>query len=501
MSLTEKIKMEENTNHFQLILIHFPVNCKIVDVKDSTFWLKIRNSMKENGTLWIIINENPTDSGRPLPFYLVELLQEKGFFVRNIILWYNNEYERSSSLFKNRVSYILFASKSKNEYKFHLDAIREAHIWKDFEWGGGRRSRYNPLGKNPSNFWIHTDSKKGKTIGHRPLEWWEVVERIVKCSTDTGDNVLGIIPSNRKFMDNKFLQNINLRVLTLGNEKEIENNDLFYLKKMKSLSFFPFIPSGHSVYFKSSERMSEVKNGSVQMAITSPPYWGLRDYGIKSQIGYGESYEEYLKRLEKVFKEVFRVLKQDGLFWLNINKRIVNGKMFLIPFDLLKICKNVGFYLLEVMIWFRPVSVPGTGANNFTDRYEFILVLAKSKDVKLDMNLHVVDFLCETPETQINVWKLYRRIGNLNENFRKKTNVSIKHTAVYPEELVSRAISVSTVPGDTVLDPFLGSGTTLSVANRMGRTGIGYEINPDFKPLIVNRLTNSISLLHFTNDI
>lgn len=491
----------ENTDYFQLVFIHFPLNGKISELNDATFWYKIQNSMKENGTLWIIVNDNLMDSDRPLSFHLVELLQSKGFFVKNIILWYNNEYEKSSILFKNRFSYIIFASKSKDKYKFHLDIIREPHIWKDFEWGGGRRSRYNPLGKNPSNFWIYTDSNKGKTIGHRPLQWWEVADRIIKCSTDAGDNVLAIIPSNRKFMDNEYIQKINFRVLTCKEEKKTEFNNFLNIKEMRLLSPVPFVPIKHNVYYKSSEKMDEIENESVQMAITSPPYWGLRDYGVKSQIGYGESYEEYLQRLEKVFKEVYRVLKMDGLFWLNINKRIVDGKMLLIPFDLLKLCRNVGFNLLDVVIWFRPISVPGLGANNFTDRYEFILVFSKSKEIKISMNLHVVDFLCESPEIQINVWKLYRTIGSLNANFRKKSDVLIKHTAVYPEELVSRAISVSTVQGDTVLDPFLGSGTTTYVANLMGRSGIGYEINPNFKPLIASRLAKSTSLLNFTDDI
>ena len=497
MSLIEKLQIYERKNYFQLIFIHFPLKFDIFNPDEDIFWNKIYTSLKEDGTLWIIINDNQLASDRPIQFKLVELLQSQGFYIRNIILWYNKEYENSSSVFKNRISYILFISKSRTEYKFHLDAIREPHIWKDFEWGKGRRSRYNPLGKNPSNFWIHVDSKQGKTIGHKPLQWYEVAERIIRCSTDEGDSILCVIPSNRKFMTNEYIQKINIKLITLDEDENIVSPSFFNLKEMKTSLPFPNSDIYHKVYFKSSERLDEVENDRVQIVVTSPPYWGLRDYGVTTQIGYHESYEEYLSRLKKVFKELFRVLKPDGLFWLNINKRIINGQMLLIPSDLLKICRSVGFIFLDVVIWFRPISVPGLGDKNFTDRYEFILVFAKSQDVKINTDQNFADFLCESPNSQINVWKLYRGIGNLNADFRKKATTSIKHTAVFPEELVKRAILVSTIPGDVVLDPFLGSGTTLSIATRMERSCIGYEINPDFKPLIEKRLVDSISLSHF----
>ena len=143
--------------------------------------------------------------------------------------------------------------------------------------------------------------------------------------------------------------------------------------------------------------------------------------------------------------------------------------------------------------------MPTTGPKNLTDRHEYILFFTKQKKgylFKLPPPNSFVDYLHERNELLGNVWKMYRKIGNIGKPIEVITaEKKIKHTAVYPEELVKRIILLCSNKGDVVLDPFAGSGTTLVVANKLGRRWIGYEINPEYKVIIDWRLKTEGSSL------
>lgn len=474
---------------YQTIFAHIPIKTDASNSLTSENLQTLYRILHDDGVLWICTNiDKKEDVLEAWPLDLSSQLQNSGFFVRNIIIWYNKEYESCSSIFINRYSYLLFVTKRAVGYKFYLDSVREPHIWKEFEWGGGRRNRYNPLGKNPSNFWIHTSSKLGKTIAHVPLTWEEMVTRCLRSSTMAGSNVLGLVPKGRDFLTVTKKLDLLADAVELGEEHILPARNERYKEKIITNRKYRNDELTPIIYYKSSEEMTEIVDKSIKLAVTSPPYWGLRDYGISSQIGFNESYERYLVRLQKVLQETYRVLREDGTLWININKRIIGGKMLLIPLDIIQRARAVGFKLIDILIWFRAISVPGTGKDNFTDRYEFILLFSKTSNYKIRSLELKPDFLCEETGADINVWKLYRRIGNISDEFKKETKLAIKHTAMFPEELVKRAILSGTNVGDSVLDPFLGSGTTVAIASRLGRKGIGYEINRAFEPLIRQKI-------------
>lgn len=461
----------------------------LTSLKD--LWSEGLRVLKNDGTMWIILDNYFYDGKLVrVPFMLGKMIQSAGFIFRNIIVWYNTFSEHLSRDLTNRYSCILFFAKDK-KYKFDLDPIREPHIWKDVEWGGGRKSRYNPKGKDPSNFWLKAESKKGKITRYLILNPEEVISRCILASTDKKDRVLDFFAEN--FPTVKVAKKLNRVPVpcfsqikysnTLPRINLTERSANTVVKRSEKLT--------GKIYIKSSEDMSEVDDSSVQVIITSPPYWGLRDYGVPNQIGFNESYSEYLRRLEKVGRECYRVLREDGSLWININKRFIEGDILLFPEDIAARMEHVGFYLKEIVIWHKPVFVPTTGPKNFADRHEYILFFTKSKDnylLKPD-GFKQSDYISFDGEKVTNVWRMFRKIGNIGKKVQVMIQErKIKHTAVYPKELVRRVILLCSNEGDTVLDPFAGSGTTLVVANSLGRKWIGYEINADYKEIIRWRL-------------
>lgn len=505
--------LQSKGDSFQSIFFHIPLEKRLQASNGSfnscaAFWSVIYDILNDRGVLWCCVNNTPTPNGlNTFPLDLAVELQDLGFHTRNIILWYNSEYSSCSNFFENRYTHIIFLTKDAKDYKFDIDKVREPHIWKEYEWGGGRRSRYHPLGKNPSNFWLKIESKEGKILNHIPMTWSEMVGRCLRSSTERDDNVLGIVPANRDFSTICREQGLRFELVHISIESLnalSKSTNLPSIKPPKQILRAKGTTANKPrIYFKSSESMDELKGGEIQVAVTSPPYWGLRDYGIKNQIGYNESYSKYLMRLETVWRECYRVLHDTGTLWININKRLIDGKILLFPVDVIESCVRIGFKLQDIVIWFRAISVPGAGQRNFTDRYEFIMMFSKKDTFKFYPNRleRKRDFLNEKRGALINIWKLFRKTGNLSEEFRTKTKLAIKHTAMFPEELVNRVVLLSSDEGDNVLDPFLGSGTTIAAAKKWGRGAVGYEINEAFKPIVQAKTKSTEqSILSYLDD-
>lgn len=129
------------------------------------------------------------------------------------------------------------------------------------------------------------------------------------------------------------------------------------------------------VIWGTSENMSAIKKGSIDIVVTSPPYWDLKDYFKKGQIGQ-ETYQAYLDRLNKVWKGCYEKLSDDGTFWLNINIRVKNNSVFLISRDFVQQCKRIGFHYNGVLIWHKSSGIP-THDKNIVDRHEYVLVFSK----------------------------------------------------------------------------------------------------------------------------
>lgn len=257
------------------------------------------------------------------------------------------------------------------------------------------------------------------------------------------------------------------------------------------------------VYFHTSEDMSSIMDESVDFIITSPPYWNLKNYGDAEQIGH-ESYEDYLKRLNRVWQECYRVAKPNTLMVINVNSRRVNKRFYPIPMDIYRTIQN--WSLWDVMIWYIPNALPQPNhymERLFDNKFEFLLVFLKGDPDKYKFH---------KPRVPQKYAEADPRKYKLNENGRCLGNViripayrppNIKqynyHVAAYPEELVALFIETYTDEGDTVLDPFLGSGTTLKVSRVMGRRGIGFEVNHDYRKLIENRIAEPWEVPDWSN--
>lgn len=229
--------------------------------------------------------------------------------------------------------------------------------------------------------------------------------------------------------------------------------------------------------------MGEILGEKVQAVVTSPPYWNLKDYNHHQQIGHGEGYERYHKRLNDVWKECKRVLRSDGTLWIVIDKVYWKGELLNIPFDIVKNCKKIGLFLKEIVVWNKPTAIAGMNSRNMVNKYETVLLFSKSRDeIKLKNSLDDAKSSDMTTKGKVltNLWRFPVKAGSI-----RKTPA---HEAPYPEELINLIIRVSTDKGDLILDPFLGSGTTLKTALELGRRCIAYEINEEFADIIAERL-------------
>lgn len=284
---------------------------------------------------------------------------------------------------------------------------------------------------------------------------------------------------------------------------------------------------------------------SVQMCVTSPPYYGLRDYGADGQIGVEQSPEEYIARLTEVFAEVHRVLKDDGTLWLNIadsyagsgkgpmtlaveangkNKDLYDMKsriyevpkkwkgvkpkdMIGIPWMLAFALREFGYYLRSDIIWHKTNCLPESVKDRPSKCYEHIFLLSKSPKYYFDYKAirePIKDVTAERYKRGRSDNSKYYGKGNdllqninrphddysmFDQQYRRKRDVwevstntykMDEHFAMFPEKLIEPCILAGSRAGDTVLDPFFGSGTTGAVAKRLGREYIGIEINPVF---------------------
>lgn len=247
-----------------------------------------------------------------------------------------------------------------------------------------------------------------------------------------------------------------------------------------------------SVTVGDSRSMAGVADGSVKFFITSPPYWNLKDYGGAGQIGQSD-YPSYLDQLNAVWAECYRCASADSVLVININSRRHQKAFYPIAFDIVAAMK--GWRLWDHVVWYVPNALPQ--ANHYMERLldnKFESCLVFTKDGATDFTFHKPRVPQKYIKADPRAHKKNARGRCLGNVIRvpayRPPNVRAMgyHVAAFPEELVAFFVECYTDPSDTVLDPFLGSGTTLKVCEIMGRSGIGYEINADFLPLIERRI-------------
>lgn len=258
----------------------------------------------------------------------------------------------------------------------------------------------------------------------------------------------------------------------------------------------------HKIIIGDSRRMDIVDDESVHLVITSPPYWQLKDYGPKQQIGYNDSYQDYINNLNLVWKECYRVLHKGCRLCINIGdqfaRSVYYGRYKIIPIrtEIIKFCETIGFDYMGAIIWQKVTTCNTTGGATIMGSfpyprngivkldYEFILIFKKlGKQPKVSKQVK------EKSKLSQEQWNEYF-YGHWNFSGEKQNN----HLAPFPEELPKRLIRMFSFVGDTILDPFLGSGTTSLAALRLSRNSIGYEINREYLSTIKQRLTENLSM-------
>ena len=254
--------------------------------------------------------------------------------------------------------------------------------------------------------------------------------------------------------------------------------------------------TNHKVIIGDSRNMAELKNNSVHLVITSPPYWQLKDYGSLDQIGFNDSYENYINNLNLVWKECFRVLNDGCRLCINIGdqfaRSVYYGRYKIIPIrtEIIKFCETIGFDYMGAIIWQKATTMNTTGGATIMGSfpyprngiikldYEFILIFKK-----LGVSPFVSKEIKEESKMSKDEWNQYFN-GHWNFNGAKQD----KHLAMFPEELPKRLIKMFSFVGDNVLDPFLGSGTTTLAAKNLNRNSVGYEINNNYLPTIKEKI-------------
>lgn len=242
----------------------------------------------------------------------------------------------------------------------------------------------------------------------------------------------------------------------------------------------------HKIFFKSSTDMKEVPDNSVHLIVTSPPYWNIKDYGHPEQIGYKDSLSEYFKNLGKVWAECVRVLASGCRFCVNIGDQYLRATKEtpyqIIPLHAMMVndimVNTENLLYLGSIIWRKISNTKTSGGasvmgsygrprNGYVSyNYEYIAIFKKKgKDPKPPKEVK------ERASIDLQEW---RELFNGIWTFKGARQIG--HIAPFPDELPRRLMRMFTFESDTVLDPFLGSGTTVKVAWELGRNSIGYEI-------------------------
>lgn len=269
------------------------------------------------------------------------------------------------------------------------------------------------------------------------------------------------------------------------------------------------------------EALRTLPDSCCRTCITSPPYYGLRDYGADGQIGLEDAPDQYIENLVKIFREVRRVLKDDGTLWVNIGDSYTQKNLNGIPWLLAFALKADDWILRQDIIWHKPNAMPEQTTDRCTKSHEYIFLLSKQRRYYFDAEAIKEPAVGYGPDgtgrrrgnstsfrgggaythdrAQNNSATVERESHGLTPNESGKRNrrsvwtIATRpykgaHFATFPEELVRPCILAGSRPGDTVLNPFAGSGTTGAVAEQEGRDFIGIEINPDYCEIIRQRL-------------
>lgn len=261
--------------------------------------------------------------------------------------------------------------------------------------------------------------------------------------------------------------------------------------------------TNHKIYFGDSRALNKIEDKSVQLIITSPPYWQLKDYGSNNQIGFNNSYEEYINNLNLVWMECERILSEGCRLCINIGdqfaRSVYYGRYKVVPIrtEIIRFCETLKMDYMGAIIWQKATTMNTSGGGAIMGSfpyprngilkidYEFILIFKKLGNPPKPT--------LEQKENSIMTKEEWNQYFSSHWNFSGVKQS--EHIAMFPEELPKRLIKMFSFFGETIFDPFLGSGTTTLAAKNLGRNSIGYEINKEFESIIKEKLNiNQLSL-------
>jgi DNA modification methylase len=262
-------------------------------------------------------------------------------------------------------------------------------------------------------------------------------------------------------------------------------------------------------------RMADIRDGTVQTCVTSPPYWGLRDYGNDGQLGLESTPDEYVKNMVRVFAEVRRTLADDGTLWLNLGDTYVTKQLQGIPWRVALELQADGWWLRQEIIWHKPNVMPeGNAYDRCTRDHEHVFLLAKSAHYYFDAKAISEPVTREFWHESVGQPYMTRQDGRVDggkrqgpgpmdgtRNRRSVWTIATKpfagaHFAVMPTALAEPCVLAGSRPGDLVLDPFTGSGTVGLVALRHDRQFIGIELNSDYAQIAHGRIIDDQPLFN-----
>ena len=268
----------------------------------------------------------------------------------------------------------------------------------------------------------------------------------------------------------------------------------------------------HTIVHGDCREMRVLTDKSIDLIITSPPYWQLKDYGGgNNEIGFNDSYETYINHLNLVWQECYRVLREGCRLCVNVGdqfaRAVYYGRYKVIPIhsEVIRFCETLGFDFMGQIIWQKTTTTNTTGGASVMGSFPY----PRNGVVKLDFEYILLfkkpgDAQKPTHE-QKNAAKMTTEEWNtfFSGHWTFPGVRQNKHLAMFPEELPYRLIRMFSFPGETVLDPFAGSGTTAKVAKKLERNSVSYEINPEFIPVIREKVgdTDLLSELHIVNSL
>ena len=276
--------------------------------------------------------------------------------------------------------------------------------------------------------------------------------------------------------------------------------------------------------------MSNLPDQSIDCVITSPPYYGQRNYNSHKEIGNEDSPEQYVERLKSTFKQCRRILKDSGTLWLNLGDKYIRQDLQGMPWRVALALKDSGWILRSDIIWHKPNAMPSSVKTRPTTDHEYIFLFTKTRDYYYDIDSIREPHVTFTEDSKMKGGRNHfgkkngtpeegKNEGNSNlhdgrwdqafhpEGRNRRTVWEIPlskfpgaHFAVFPEKLVKLCMMAG-CPGDgVVLDPFVGSGTTGLVARKLGRSFIGIDSNPRYCEMTKERVGDQLSLQLMSNN-